>query len=110
MRLPALLFALCLCASAHAAQLPASVRQELNKANIPLNAIAVEVRQIGRRSPLISINTQRPMNPASTMKLLTTYAGLDLLGPAYTWKTEAWIDGKLEGGVLQGDLILKGYG
>ena len=36
------------------------------------------------------------MNPASTMKLLTTYAGLELLGPAYTWKTEAWLDGKLE--------------
>ncbi len=50
------------------------------------------------------------MNPASTMKLLTTYAGLDLLGPAYTWKTEAWIDGELKDGVLNGNLILKGYG
>ncbi len=110
MRLSALLLTLCLCASAHAAQLPATVRQELNKANIPLNAIAVEVRQVGKRSPLISVNTQRPMNPASTMKLLTTYAALDLLGPAYTWKTEAWIDGELKDGVLNGNLILKGYG
>ena len=44
------------------------------------------------------------------MKLLTTYAALDLLGPAYTWKTEAWIDGELKDGVLNGNLILKGYG
>ncbi len=50
------------------------------------------------------------MNPASTMKLLTTYAALDLLGPAYTWKTEAYIDGELKNGVLYGNLILKGYG
>jgi D-alanyl-D-alanine carboxypeptidase/D-alanyl-D-alanine-endopeptidase (penicillin-binding protein 4) len=50
------------------------------------------------------------MNPASTMKLLTTYAALDLLGPSYTWKTEAWIDGELKNGVLNGNLVFKGYG
>jgi D-alanyl-D-alanine carboxypeptidase/D-alanyl-D-alanine-endopeptidase (penicillin-binding protein 4) len=50
------------------------------------------------------------MNPASTMKLVTTYAALELLGPAYTWKTEAYAGGNLQGSVLQGDLILKGYG
>jgi D-alanyl-D-alanine carboxypeptidase/D-alanyl-D-alanine-endopeptidase (penicillin-binding protein 4) len=50
------------------------------------------------------------MNPASTMKLLTTYAALDMLGPSYQWKTEAWLDGELKDGVLHGDLVLKGYG
>ncbi len=104
----ALLF--CLAASAQAVSLPATVRQELNKADIPQSSIAVEVREVGRHAPLISINSQRAMNPASTMKLLTTYAALDLLGPAYTWKTEAWIDGELKDGVLNGNLILKGYG
>jgi D-alanyl-D-alanine carboxypeptidase/D-alanyl-D-alanine-endopeptidase (penicillin-binding protein 4) len=44
------------------------------------------------------------------MKLLTTYAALDMLGPAYQWRTEAWLDGELKGGVLHGDLVLKGYG
>ena len=44
------------------------------------------------------------------MKLLTTYAGLELLGAAYSWKTEAYLAGKLEQGILYGDLILKGYG
>jgi D-alanyl-D-alanine carboxypeptidase/D-alanyl-D-alanine-endopeptidase (penicillin-binding protein 4) len=33
-----------------------------------------------------------------------------MLGPAYTWKTEAWVDGELKDGVLNGNLILKGYG
>ncbi len=110
MRFPALLLALCCLTDAHAAPLPASVRQELKKLNIPQSSIGVEVIEVGKRTPLISINTQRPMNPASTMKLLTTYAALDLLGAAYTWKTEAWIDGELKDGVLNGNLILKGYG
>jgi D-alanyl-D-alanine carboxypeptidase/D-alanyl-D-alanine-endopeptidase (penicillin-binding protein 4) len=35
------------------------------------------------------VNARAALNPASTMKLVTTYAALDLLGPAYTWKTEA---------------------
>jgi D-alanyl-D-alanine carboxypeptidase/D-alanyl-D-alanine-endopeptidase (penicillin-binding protein 4) len=44
------------------------------------------------------------------MKLLTTYAGLDLLGPAYTWKTEVYADGPIDQGVLNGNLYFKGYG
>jgi D-alanyl-D-alanine carboxypeptidase/D-alanyl-D-alanine-endopeptidase (penicillin-binding protein 4) len=90
--------------------LPAQVLQALQKANIPLEAIAIEVREVSQPSPIISFNATAAMNPASTMKLLTTYAGLELLGPAYTWKTEAYLDGQLKNGVLQGDLILKGYG
>ena len=44
------------------------------------------------------------------MKLVTTFAALDLLGPDYRWKTEAYLGGPLVDGVLHGDLILKGYG
>lgn len=106
----ALFFSLLLAAGAQAAPLPPQVLEELKKAHIPLAAAGVVVREVNARAPLIAVNAKAPMNPASTMKLLTTYAGLELLGPAYTWKTEAWLDGKLEQGVLQGDLVLKGYG
>ncbi len=110
MKLLATLLALFALTAAQAAPLPAAVRQGLKDAGIPLTSIAVEVREVGKHTPIISINGKRPMNPASTMKLLTTYAALDLLGPAYTWKTEAYIDGELKDGVLNGNLILKGYG
>jgi D-alanyl-D-alanine carboxypeptidase/D-alanyl-D-alanine-endopeptidase (penicillin-binding protein 4) len=50
------------------------------------------------------------MNPASAMKLVTTLAGLELLGPSFVWRTEAWLDGSLTGDVLEGNLVLKGYG
>jgi D-alanyl-D-alanine carboxypeptidase len=95
---------------AEAMPLPDPVLQALHKANIPLDAAAIEVREVDSPTSLISVNNQRGMNPASTMKLLTTFAGLEILGPAYRWKTEVYLDGRLDKGVLYGDLIFKGYG
>ena len=95
---------------ASAEDLPLSVREALRQARIPLSSIGVVVREINSPAPIIQINPNQAMNPASTMKLLTTYSALELLGPAYSWKTEAYIDGKLENGVLDGNLIIKGYG
>ncbi|MDX8380113.1 MAG: D-alanyl-D-alanine carboxypeptidase/D-alanyl-D-alanine-endopeptidase [Gallionella sp.] len=94
----------------HAVFLPPSVRFALKNAHIPLSAVAIEVHEEGKRTALISLNANRAMNPASTMKLLTTYAGLEILGPAYHWKTEAYLNGTLKNGVLQGNLVFKGYG
>jgi D-alanyl-D-alanine carboxypeptidase/D-alanyl-D-alanine-endopeptidase (penicillin-binding protein 4) len=110
MKLIATLLSFLFIANAWAVALPPTVQQELKKVGIPLNAVSIEVREVGKHDPLIALNTQRAMNPASTMKLVTTYAALDMLGPAYTWKTEAWLDGELKDGILKGDLILKGYG
>lgn len=108
------IYALLLClftlSNVHAIALPAQVRDELKQQHIPLTSVGIEVRELNASKPLISMNANQAMNPASTMKLLTTYAGLELLGPSYTWKTEAYLDGKLEKGVLQGNLVLKGYG
>jgi len=109
-RLAPALFALCLATGALAAPLPATVRQELKTAGIPQSGVAIVVQEVGKRRPLISLNAAQAMNPASTMKLLTTFAALDLLGPAYTWKTEAYLDGELKDGILDGNLIIKGYG
>lgn len=109
-RLALLLFVSCFACEATAAALPKPVRAELKQAGIPLSAVGIVVQQTGARAPLVSVNAKQAMNPASTMKLLTTYAGLELLGPAYAWKTEAYLDGELKDGVLRGDLVLKGYG
>ena len=95
---------------AQADPLPPSVIKALKVARIPVSGIGVVVREVTAGKSMVSVNATRSMNPASTMKLLTTYAGLEMLGPAYTWKTEAYLDGKLDQGVLHGDLILKGYG
>ena len=90
--------------------LPPAVAQALATAKIPPSAVAVVVQDAGANRDSLSLNASTPMNPASVMKLVTTYAALELLGPAYRWKTEAWVNGSLRDGVLEGDLILKGGG
>ncbi len=92
------------------AQLPEPVGRALAKAGIPEAAAALYVHEIGADRPLLAASADRAMNPASTIKLLTTYAGLDLLGPAYLWTTEAYAAGPLRDGVLAGDLVIRGRG
>jgi len=91
-------------------RLPAPVARVLKAAGVPASAVAVLVQDVDARMPRASFNADKPMNPASVMKLVTTYAALELLGPAYTWKTEAYVTGPLRDGLLDGDLVLKGYG
>ncbi len=91
-------------------RLPAPVARALAQAGIPETGVAVYVHEIGAERPVVAHGSDRPLNPASTMKLVTTYAALDLLGPAYAWNTEIYTTGTLQQGVLGGDLILKGYG
>lgn len=61
-------------------------------------------------APLISMNPDTPRNPASTMKLLTSVAALETLGPDYRWRTMAYTDGQLSGNTLVGNLYFKGTG
>lgn len=103
-------YALLLWAAAAHAELPAPVAEALQQAGVPQNSVAVFVQAVDQQQPVVSHNAEVALNPASTMKLVTTYAGLQLLGPAYRWPTEVYRDGELKDGVLHGDLILKGYG
>ena len=50
------------------------------------------------------------VHPASVMKLLTGAAALETLGEDYTFKTELYMDGRIENGVLHGNLYLRGRG
>jgi len=91
-------------------RLPAPVARALKAAALPASAVAVVVQEVSSPIARVSVNANVAMNPASAMKLVTTYAALETLGPAYRWKTEAWLAGKLADGVLDGDLYLKGSG
>lgn len=97
-------------AQAQAPRLPEPVARALAQAGIPESAAAFYVHEIGAARPRLAVGAERAMNPASTIKLVTTYAALELLGPAYQWVTEAHADGTLSGSVLTGDLVLKGRG
>lgn len=90
--------------------LPQVLSEALAKAGIPQEAVAIYVQPLEGGAPLLSHNAGEPMNPASTMKLVTTYAALEALGPAYTWKTALWAAGEIRDGRLQGDLVIRGSG
>ncbi|HEY5700656.1 MAG TPA: D-alanyl-D-alanine carboxypeptidase/D-alanyl-D-alanine-endopeptidase [Gammaproteobacteria bacterium] len=95
---------------AFAGPLPASVEKILKAAGVPEDSLGIYVRDVTQAQPLIAFNADTPLNPASVMKLVTTAAGLHVLGPGYTWETHAYADGKLAGDRLDGDLVLKGFG
>jgi D-alanyl-D-alanine carboxypeptidase/D-alanyl-D-alanine-endopeptidase (penicillin-binding protein 4) len=92
------------------AALPYQVERAFLDARIPLNDVGVVVQDVSGRRPLFAQQIDRPFNPASVMKLVTTFAALELLGPEYRWKTDAYLGGALDRGVLHGDLLLKGTG
>ena len=89
---------------------PTPYLSRLAAARIPADAAAVVVRPLDGGRLEWSANPRKPMNPASTMKLVTTYSALNLLGPAFTFRTEALSEAPLIGEVLRGDLYLRGGG
>ena len=87
--------------STHAA-LPELVAKGLREARVPEGSVSVLVQEVGAPRSSLAHNPDLPRNPGSLVKLVTTYAALELLGPAYRWRTEVYVDGE--------DLYLKGYG
>jgi len=93
---------------------PAALPREIARAfldqGIPLTDVGVVVQETGAGRPLFAHQAEQSMNPASVMKLVTTFAALELLGRDYRWRTEAYLRGTLADGTLDGDLVLKGSG
>jgi serine-type D-Ala-D-Ala carboxypeptidase/endopeptidase (penicillin-binding protein 4) len=89
---------------------PASVTQVMAAQRLPPGAVSFVVVDPDSGRVMLAHNPDTPRSPASTIKTVTTFAALELLGPAYTWHTRALTRGLLDGGTLDGDLILQGGG
>ena len=72
--------------------LPSEVRQAFAAADVPLSHVSLLARPVGQANR-VAWRSDVAMNPASTMKLLTTFAGLELLGPGYRWNTGVFRQG-----------------
>ena len=90
--------------------LPAGVRNILDVRQVPDDTLSIYVEDLDSGDAVLEWFPDEPRNPASTMKLLTTLVALDVLGPAYRWKTDVYALGDIVDGRLEGDLLLKGYG
>ena len=98
---------------AHNLALPAPVLAALQRAKVPSDALHVVVMEANgsqKTSPLLSHEATTSINPASLIKLATTIAALDLLGPTFVWRTPVYIDGPVRDGVLQGNVYVRGSG
>ena len=89
---------------------PQPVAKLLQTYGIPQSAVSIEVKEVDSEQSLLALNSDIPRNPASVIKILTTLAALELLGPTYQWNTHYLIDGKVEGNTLKGNLIMQGGG
>lgn len=108
-----LLFALpctTIAASPSTEQLPAPVAATLKRFGLSARGFSAWVQVVGEAEPRLAFNAEVARNPASSIKILTTLAALETLGPAYTWRTEAYAVSPIREGRLAGDLYLKGYG
>ena len=88
----------------------APVEAAFADAGVPLDAVAIDIRAADGGGTLFALNNERPMQPASVMKLLPTQAALELLGPAHRWVTRIHANGAIVDGVLDGDLVIEGGG
>lgn len=93
-----------------ATRLPPEVARALQRAGLPADTLAAVVHDATTGQRVLEWQPARPLNPASLVKLLTTSAALERLGPAWTWATPVWLAGPLRDGVLEGHLHLQGSG
>lgn len=94
---------------AMAQPLPQAIEKPFAQAQVPLSSLGLYVIESGAGKPVAAHRESEAMNPASVMKLLTTYVALEQLTPAYTFRTEVFA-GPLAGDVVKGDLYIRGHG
>ncbi|MDP3810620.1 MAG: D-alanyl-D-alanine carboxypeptidase/D-alanyl-D-alanine-endopeptidase [Hydrogenophaga sp.] len=91
--------------------LPPTVVAALKRAQVPPSALSALVVSVDNKAEeRLRFRASVPVNPASVMKLVTTYAAIDLLGADYTWNTRFYTDGSIDQGVLRGNLYVRGDG
>jgi D-alanyl-D-alanine carboxypeptidase/D-alanyl-D-alanine-endopeptidase (penicillin-binding protein 4) len=97
--------------------IPKVITSSLERNQIPTDSVSISVIEIepshtGKQvaKTILEWRATEAMNPASTMKLLTTLSGLDILGPKYRWHTNIYTDGLIRQGTLKGNLYLQGTG
>lgn len=92
--------------------LPPEVQQAWRATKLPDSALSLVAHELGGPR-LATVAATTPRNPASVMKMVTTWAALSGLGPDYSWRTAfyarpgATVDAE---GTLAGPLYLKAGG
>lgn len=91
--------------------MPAGIEAQLRKSGLSNKDVSIYIKEVGADGGVLAshLATQSRV-PASVCKVLSTYASVLELGFDYRWPTQFYMSGVLNKGVLNGDLIVKGYG
>jgi D-alanyl-D-alanine carboxypeptidase/D-alanyl-D-alanine-endopeptidase (penicillin-binding protein 4) len=89
-------------AAGSATAVPAAISQLVGAQRLPSSSVSFVIVDPDSGAVVMSHNPDTPRSPASTIKTITTFAALDMLGPAFLWQTRAWTH--------DGDLFLQGGG
>lgn len=92
------------------AELPGSAVTALSRAGLPATSVGLHAVRLRDGRVMLSHQPDAALQPASTLKVLTAIAALDMLGPAWTGKVELRSRGTVQDGVLKDPLILRGEG
>src|SRR5690606_8532534 len=67
----------------------------LREAGIDPVDVGIAIRRLddARGAPAWVLNAELPFNPASTLKLVTTWAAMSILGPEFRWRTSLHLRG-----------------
>jgi D-alanyl-D-alanine carboxypeptidase/D-alanyl-D-alanine-endopeptidase (penicillin-binding protein 4) len=76
----------------------------------PAGGWSVMAWSVDRQQTLFAINADKAMVPASNNKVYSTVWALEALGPEYRFATDLLATGPIQGGVVAGDLVLRGSG
>jgi D-alanyl-D-alanine carboxypeptidase/D-alanyl-D-alanine-endopeptidase (penicillin-binding protein 4) len=90
--------------------LPETVSKALSAGGLPPDALAFVVMRADTGAVLAAQFAGRPMQPASTLKVLTSAVAFDRLGRGYRGRSMLMSSGEIRDGVLRGDLVLRGEG
>jgi serine-type D-Ala-D-Ala carboxypeptidase/endopeptidase (penicillin-binding protein 4) len=81
---------------------PAGITQLIGAQRLPGSSVSFVIVDPDTGRIVVSHNPDTPRSPASTVKTVTTFAALDMLGPTFIWQTRA--------SLRDGDLYLQGGG
>ena len=88
----------------------ASVDALIKKHQIPENKLSIILEDSESGERLISINPSTTRSPGSVTKIFTAFAALDLLGEAYQWRTDAFIEKENNNQEIVDHLLIRGGG
>lgn len=92
------------------ADIQATIQQFVKDEALQHASISISIIENSTGQEIANYQPQLSVIPASSLKVLPTATGLAVLGKDYRFKTEILHDGRVENGILNGNIYIKGYG